>query len=288
MARIARSLLVIGLAALDGAASALQTVEPRPFGYTVGDVLVRRVVVERGSHATVDPASLPKPGRYGRWFALREATALPDGVRLAYQLVNVPLQPEHQNLPSLTLRLIGPDGSAREEAIGPFTVTMSPVGHFGAYDVIQASDVRPDLEPRPIETGGRLQRVLACGAALLALAAVQVAPALARRLGWRRAGPFARAWLALRRVPLRGDDAGARCGALRRLHQALDETAGRTLALDNMERLLQAQPWLAPARQAIHALLADSRAAFFEEATPPPRARLLALAAQLAELERRR
>jgi len=291
MAKTARiEALAAVLALASGAASALslQTVEPRPFGYTVGDVLVRRVVVEGGSDATVDPASLPKPGRYGRWFALREATALPDGVRLAYQLVNVPLQPEMENLPPLTLRLIGPDGGAREAAIGPFTVTMSPVAHFGAYDVIQASDVRPDLEPRPIDTRGRLQRVLACGAALLALVAVQVAPALARRLGWRRAGPFARAWRALRRAPLRGDDAGARCGALRRLHQALDETAGRTLVLDNMERLLQAQPWLAPARPAVQALLADSRAAFFEGAAPPPRARLLALAAQLAELERRR
>ena len=285
-----RAALAAVLALASGAASALplQTVEPRPFGYTVGDALVRRVVVERGSDATVDPASLPKPGRYGRWFALREATAVPDGVRLVYQLVNAPLQPAQENLPSLSLRVIGPDGRASEASIGPFTVTMSPVAHFGPDDVIQTSDLRPDLEPPPIDTRSRRQRVFAYAAALLALAGAQLAPALARRLGWRRAGPFARAWRALRRAPLRGDDAAARHGALRRLHQALDETAGRTLALDNVEGLLDAQPWLEPARQTVQLLLADSRAAFFGEAAPPPRARLLSLAAQLAELERRR
>jgi mxaA protein len=265
----------------------VQTVEPRPFGYTVGDVLVRRVLVQ-SSAAAVDPASLPKPGRYGRWFALREVTALSDGVRLVYQLVNAPPQPDQENLPSLTLRLIGPDGRAREAQIGPFTVAMAPVAHFGPYDVIQADDLRADLKPRPIDTRGRRQRAFAYGAALLALAGVGLAPALARRLGWRRAGPFVRAWRALRRAPLRGDDAAACRGALRRLHQALDEAAGRTLALDNVDGLLQAQPWLAPARQTVRALLADSRAAFFGEAPPPPRARLLSLAAQLAELERRR
>jgi mxaA protein len=289
MARIARVLALIALAAPAGAAPALsvQTVEPRPFGYTVGDVLVRRVLVASGD-AAVDPASLPKPGRYGRWFALREATALSDGARLVYQLVNSPPQPDQENLPSLTLRLIGPDGRAWEAQIGPFTVAMSPVAHFGPYDVIQADDLRADLEPRPIDTRSRRQRVFGYGAGLLALAGVGLVPALARRLGWRRAGPFVRAWRALRRAPLRGDDAAARRGALRRLHQALDEAAGRTLALDNVEGLLQAQPWLTPARQTVQALLAESRAAFFGEAAPPPRARLLRLAAQLAGLERHR
>jgi mxaA protein len=285
MARIASSLLLVALTT--HAASAFQTVEPRSFGYTVGDVLERRLLLDRALDGTVDPASLPRPGRSGRWFQLREVTSAPDGVRFVYQIVNTPSQPDLENLPSLNVSLIGPDGRAHQAAIGPFTVAMAPVAHFGPYDAIESAEVRPDLDPPPIATSAGRRRVLAYGAALTLLAAVQWAPALARRFGRRRAGPFARAWRALRRAPLLGEDAAARRNALRRLHEALDEAAGATLALDNLDCLFAAHPGLAPARAGVEALLADSRAAFFDDAPPPPRARVLSVVAQLADLEGR-
>src|ERR1700739_2102611 len=135
MARIA-SVLFIALVALAGRVWAVQTAEPRAFGYTVGDVLERRVLVDRDRDGTVDPASLPRTGRSGRWFQLREAVLLPDGVRLRYQIVNTPLQPDRENLPSLRLRVFGPHGRARQADIGPFTVALAPVAQLGANDVI--------------------------------------------------------------------------------------------------------------------------------------------------------
>jgi mxaA protein len=284
-----RVLAAIALTALASSTRALllETVEPRPFGYTVGDVLERTLRVDRTRDGTLDPASLPKPGRIGRWFQLRAVIPLPDGVRLDYQIVNMPPQPDRENLPSLRVRVIGPDGRARDADIGPFTVAMTPVAHFDSNDAIDADDVRPDLNPRPIDTARRRARVFLYAGALTALVAMQLAPAMARRLGWRRAGPFARALRALRRLPRREEDVAARNDALRRLHEALDEAAGRTLALDNVEALFLAHPWLAPARASVEALLAQSRASFFAEAPPPPRAHLVSLAAQLADLERR-
>jgi len=288
MVRIA-SLLAIALVALAGRAWPLsvQTIEPRPFGYTVGDVLERRVLVDRAQDGTVDPASLPRPGRSSRWFQLREAASGPDGVRLRYQIVNTPLQPERENLPSLRLRVIGPDGRARQADIGPFTVALAPVAQFGPNDVIQSDNLRPDLDPEPIDTSRRRAWVLGCGAALAALSMVIVAPVAARRLSGRRSGPFARAARALRRL-VPAQDAAARDQALRRLHAALDEAAGRTLALDNVDQLFQLHPWLAPARIKVEALLADSRAAFFGNAPAPAPEHLEAVAAELADLERRR
>ncbi len=158
------------------AAVQLETIEPRPFGYTVGDVLERTLRVDRTRDGTLDPASLPKPGRIGRWFQLRAVTPLPDGVRLAYQIVNSPTQPGRENLPSLRVRVIGPDGRARNADIGPFTVAMTPVAHFASDDVIDADDVRPDLDPQPIDTTRRRERVLLYAAALTALVAMQGAP----------------------------------------------------------------------------------------------------------------
>jgi mxaA protein len=284
-----RAALLAVLTLLCALAHALQldTIEPRPFGYTVGDVLERRLLVDRTRDGMVDPTSLPKPGRSGRWFQLRQVKPTPDGVRLDYQLVNVPPQPDLENLPSLTVRVIGPDGRARDGQIGPYTVAMAPVVHVGPNEVIQADNMRPDVNPKPIDISGRRQRVFWYAAALIALAAAQLAPALAQRLGWHQAGPFARARRALRWRRGRGDEATALSDALRRLHQAFDEATGGTLALDNVERLLLAHPWLAPARANVEAFLAESRAAFFGGAPPPTRARLNALAEQLADLERR-
>ncbi|HEX4598933.1 MAG TPA: hypothetical protein VH278_14155 [Burkholderiaceae bacterium] len=288
MAKIALSALtaLTLLPALAGALP-LETVEPRPFGYTIGDVLERRLLVDPVRDGRLDPASLPRPGRYGRWFQLRAVTPAPDGVRLAYQIVNEPPQPDQENLPSLSVRVIGADGRVHDAAIGPFTVAMAPVAHFGPNQIVQADNIRPDLNPKPIDTSRRRRRLVLYAAVLIALAAVQLAPALARRLGWRQAGPFTRARRALRRRRLRGDDVATRSAALRRLHQALDEAAGATVALDNVERLLLEHPWLAPVRADVQALLADSRAAFFGGAPPPAHARLDALAERLADLERR-
>jgi hypothetical protein len=124
-------------------------------------------------------------------------------------------------------------------------------------------------------------------AALLALLAVQALRSLARRLAWRRATPFARAWRALRRLSAQGDDDPTRCLALRRLHEALDQAAGVTLALDNLGALFQAHPALESARAPVQALLAASRAAFFGQAPPPSLHQLSQWAGQLAELEAR-
>jgi mxaA protein len=285
--RVLIGALLAALAAPVGAAQ-LDTVEPRPFGYTVGDVLERQLLVDPSREGKLDPASLPRPGRYGRWFQLRSVTPAAGGVRLDYQIVNTPAQPDRENLPSLSVRVIGPDGSARDAQVGPFTVAMAPVVQFGPAEIVQADNVRPEMNPRPIDTSGARRRVFAYTALLIALIVLQLAPALARRVGWRQAGPFARALRALRRRRLRGDDVATRSDALRRLHQALDEATGSTLALDNVERLLVVQPWLAPARAGVEALLAQSRATFFGDAPPPSRANLHALAAQLADLERRR
>jgi mxaA protein len=276
-------------------ASAADTIEPRAFGYTVGDVLERRVLVDPAREGRIDLASLPKPGRAGRWFALRAAQPQPDGVRLVYQILSSPEQPASENLPSLRLQAIAADGRARPIDIGPFTVTMAPVALFGPYDAAQAIELRPDLDPAPIDTRALGRRVAGYVVALTALLCLLWLPPLVRRHLARRSGPFMRAWRSLRRRPVHdhkagadgkgADEAAASLEALRRLHQAFDEAAGVTLALDNLDRLFEARPQLAQARTQIESMLAASRAAFFGQAAPPPRARTAELARTLAHLD---
>ncbi len=89
----------------------------------------------------------------------------------------------------------------------------------------------------------------------------------------------------MRRLSGQGDDVPTRCLALRSLHQALDQAAGVTLALDNLDALFQAHPALESARAPVQALLAASRAAFFGQAPPPSLHQLSQWAGRLAELE---
>ncbi len=288
-AALGRHAALVALLAAASGAGAVQTIEPRAFGYTVGDALERRIRVDPVEEGVLDAASLPRPGRTGRWFALRAVALESGGARLTYQIVNTPVAPAQENLPALRVQVIGPAGGAHAADIGPFTVAMFPVALLGPYDSIQESDLRPDAQPAAIDTVARRKRVLGYAAGLLITMGLWWAPRLAHRLPWRRAGPFARAWKTLRRRRAStGDDGAARRAALRRLHEALDEAAGLTLALDNLDRLFAARPALLPARDAIVQLLQSSRAAFFGQAPPPPVPELAQLARRLADLEARR
>ncbi len=264
---------------------ARKTVEPRAFGYTVGDMLQRRILLDSSRDGTLDPASLPRPGRSGRWFQLLEVATAPGAITLIYQIVNTPEQPDRENLPQIDLRVIAKDGRVQQASIGPFPVAMTPVAHFGPYDLVQSTDLRPDLAPAPIDTSPRRERILAYASALLGILAAQGLPPLWRRLAWQRAAPFARARRALRKLSAQGDGIQTRRLALRCLHHALDQAAGVTLALDNLDALFQAHPGLESARVPIRALLVDSRAAFFGQAPPPPVQQQACLARQLAALE---
>lgn len=280
-ARTAALVFALALALVQAArtARAADTVEPRPFGYTVGDVLERRILIDPQRDGTLDASSLPKPGRFGRWFALRAALAQPDGVRLVYQIVDSPGAAQRENLPSLRLQVDGRDGRPHPVDVGPFTVSLAPValGPLGD-EGSSLPPLRPDLDPPPVPTQALQRRVTVLAIALaVLLALLWLLPLVRRRLALRT-GPFMRAWRAMRRAP-------TALQAMRALHAALDEAAGATLALDNVERLFAARPQLGPARGEVESLLAASRAAFFGGAEAPARERSLALARRLAELD---
>ena len=80
----------------DAAVDALAVTTPRPFGYVIGDTFEHRtsLVLERGFD--LDPASIPEPGRAGRWLNLNRTALESDAengstahtVVLHYQIVN--------------------------------------------------------------------------------------------------------------------------------------------------------------------------------------------------------
>jgi mxaA protein len=103
----------------------------------------------------------------------------------------------------------------------------------------------------------------------LAAAFVLVWMLVARQFAQRRrAGPFVRACRELRRLAHAPREPEQATAAMRVVHRALDETAGHTVFLDNVEGLF-ASPHRAPLRERTRMFLQRSRQQFFAGSGQP-------------------
>lgn len=269
-------------AARPPAAQAAVVIEPRAFGYVLGDVLTQRVLLAADNRDAPSTA-LPSTGRVNAWFERRppriETSA--DGQHwlvLDYQVTNAPQTLTAVTLPELVVTL-GPGAPLRINAwpvsIGPLT----PDAISGDGDL---QPMRPDrLAPRaPVE---RIERRLA--GSLGALAVVLIAWASWWFVRNRREVarlPFARAWRDLQDTNT--DDPAA----WRRLHRALDETAGRVVQHGTLAPLFVRAPWLEPLRAPLEQFYEASTARFFAATEAAARYPLKELARTLYVVERRR
>ncbi|HYS13219.1 MAG TPA: hypothetical protein VEN28_07905 [Burkholderiaceae bacterium] len=261
------ALLLFAVAALARAQPITITpVAPRSFGYSVGDRIERHVSIKIAPTWSLAHASLPAPGRLNAWFELAEISiqtdAKPAGteieLRLVYQLLNSPTQPAVLLLPRFALRFEG-GGEPIERDVPPAEVFAAPLLPAGAADsTLDAprADRKPELIP--VETLRTRLTIYALGAAVL-LFTMMIARQYAQR---RRAGPFVRACRELRRIAHAPADSGRAAAAMRVVHRALDETAGHSVFLDNVESLF-ASPHRAPLRERTRGFLGRSRQQFF-------------------------
>jgi len=238
----------------------------RSFGYSIGDRIERRIDVQAAPPWTLTRTGLPALGRQNAWFDLVEVAyqPVPDvagtqgQVRLVYQLLNSPVQPTVLQLPRFTLKFEG--GAAPvERDVAPVDVFAAPLlPEQAAGSTLDAT--RADRKPAPIPVEQFENRITAYAlAAAFVIAWMLIARHVAQR---RRAAPFVRACRELRRIAHAPHATGRDAEAMRVVHRALDETAGRTVFLDNVETLF-ARPHRAPLRERTTTFLARSREQFF-------------------------
>jgi mxaA protein len=241
-------------------------VPPRAFGYSIGDRIERRIDIQAAPPWSLAQASLPTPGRVNAWFELAEISiqndVAPGGthseLRLVYQLLNSPTQPVVLLLPRVELRFEGGNAPV-ERDVPPAEVFAAPLLPAAATDSTLDAP-RADRKPQPIPVEPMRARLTlyVAGAGLLLLGML-----LARQYAQRRrAGPFVRACRELRRMSHAPPDGDRSAAAMRVVHRALDETAGHSIFLDNLESLF-ASPHRAPLRERTQAFLARSRQQFF-------------------------
>ncbi|MBC5782209.1 hypothetical protein H8N03_04580 [Ramlibacter sp. USB13] len=251
--------------------------QPRPFGYTVGDIATQRVQLPDG----FAPASLPEAARASAWLERRPVRIErgADGRRwmvVDYQLVNAP-----RTLATVTVpgwELAGPTGTAPLR-VAAATLSVGPLTTPAAAD--QAVPLRPDRPPPAIDTATLRRQLWLWAGALAATLAAWLA--YAGWNAWRASStlPFARA---LRE--LRGQD-DATVAAHVALHHAFDRTAGRVVHAGSLAPLFDSAPHLRALQPQIERFYAQSAALFFGGGLPGDAESPAALCRRLRRLERR-
>ena len=275
-------------AANDGVVTQLEVQQPRTFGYQVGDKFERRIdFIVRDPYA-LDTEALPEPGKLNTWLAIeapdiRQKAMSGDTrvqLRLIYQVTNV--EPGITQIPVPHHDLVFTDGTEQVKVLVPaIRIDVNTITDP------RSSDLQADEPPQ----------LLTQHYGLLALYAGLLFAACAG-LAWRYFGmslsdkkqPFTRAWKHWRsRRGLRSEEAYV--AALRDIHQAFNETAGRTVFAETLEVFFAEHAHFAPLRQSVNDYFIHSRAVFFADndagsVEPYPPAQLIDFLRACSDAER--
>ena len=252
----------------------LKVVNPRDFGYFVGDVLTREVDITVSDPYRLDFGSLPPPGALSYWLDLHAVDVAEDDfsggrryrVSLAYQTFYVPLEARERTLPDVAIRISAPDGNFVDAKVPAWTFVMSPLRQIKQEAPVDgpAAYLHPDVKPALIDTARERDVAFWSGAAALISLTL-----LAYHYAWwpfhaRSARPFTEASRRIRAAMRRGKGTSeAYRGALLALHRAFDRTAGRRLLADDVPQFVATHREFRPLADDITAFFAASRRVFY-------------------------
>lgn len=252
------------------AVKSLQVDTPRAFGYVIGDVFRHHARLELYLPYRLEPDSIPLQSKLNRWLEVRasllDKSRLPGvtvyDISLDYQIFNAPSEIQRIATPAHSMMVVGPGGPV-SVVIPEWEFSVAPITSLPGADAEATLALRPPRQPPPIPLAPRLER--------FALMAVIFSAALLYLI-WLRWGvpllaranqPFARAYRDLKRLRRRSFDESVYRQALRRLHGAFNETAGRALFAEQLQAFHSSHPRFGGLEQPIDQLFAESRSVFF-------------------------
>ena len=256
----------------DGTVLEARTVEPRAFGYQVGDLVRRHVTVQVPEGLSLDAATLPRPGARGNALELRaiqrrvsrEAGVQHEDLMLEYQVFLAPAAVRTLEMPAFLLHFEG-EPRAQDVRIDAWPVTVAPLVPVDVSPRRGLGELQPDRQPLHIDTLARRHRLVAYAAGLAVLLACLAA--VYGGVPWwsRQRRPFARAWRQVRQLPASPSDVPWRA-ACRRVHEALNETAGEVLFERDVLPFAERHAAFVELRDDIRRFMQLSRREFFADA----------------------
>jgi mxaA protein len=248
------------------------TVEPRAFGYQVGDVLQRRIVVVVPAGLAFDEASLPRAGARGHALELRalhrQSGAGREELTLDYQVFLAPLSVRTLEMPPLRLRFEG-QPRAQSLRVDAWPVTVAPLVPLEVSPRNGLGELQPDA-PVPHIATHALRTRLAAYAIVATLLLATLAGVYGAGSWWgQRQRPFARAWRSMRRLPS-NDDAVVWRAACERLHTAFNEAGGEVLFEHGIHCFAARRPAFQGLQEDMRRFLQLSRRGFFGDGAPEP------------------
>lgn len=259
--------VLAGSAAAAPATLSASSDTPRAFGYTVGDVVSRRITLQVPAGLRLDEDSLPRAGARGRALELqrvllrRSLGGVPESLQLDYQVFLAPREVRVLELPPVELHF---NGAAQPQSlrVDAWPVTVGPLAPVEPSTREGLGEMRPDRTPPLLDTTATRVRLLLESGAVLLLLAYLAQVYLVLPWSAQRRRPFGRAWLGLRGLPAQ-PDAAQRRAAFERMHAALNETAGEVLFEPGLARFVATRPRFAPLHDELARFFAASRAEFF-------------------------
>lgn len=236
--------------------------QPRSFGYQIGDKFERFIHLQLRKPYELEISALPTQGRHTMWLALeaphieqKNLTASTQyKIILSYQIVNI--DPEVRNISVPELYLQYTNGKDAFKLLVPASWVGVSVLHDHQRGYLQADRI-PSLLPQAY------LRSIVFGSLLVAALAGLIflhwgLPALTKT------HPFVTAYRGLRKLRHRPWDDECYRDALRNIHQAFNDTAGRTVFAERLTEFFNDHNRYAPLKQSINDYFTHSRRYFFE------------------------
>ncbi len=270
-----RALIVLLLLCLTSAARAairdVEVEQPRTFGYVVGDVFKHRIQITLDDPWKLKLDSLPKNGRTGIWLERQVSQfteqRISGGTRYQfnfdYQIFNTAKQSVEVFTPQIELSVVNGDKQI-PVFIQQWGFTVAPVTRDNVHQSIDYLQLQPVLKPVRRKTDFAYA-LLAAGSAGLLFSLAVLGYIFGKLPGIKRTqGPFARTLGQLKVLQKKSHEPKNYQQALRQIHRAFNETAGRVVLSEDLEQFFIEQPRLATLREPIEQLFKRSRNLFFE------------------------